>query len=263
MSVVSNRAALGSLLGSSKRVNSTPSEHKLIGSKQTPTSKNNSAAWSSEFFQRNKLSSWTSKSRSNKYDAVAPEEPPPFFEAFGVTGVLENHVGHLPTEAEAFGEVGFLQSMRGHTPVGEHRRANESEATELAEFFKEHADCELLPGGRVRCATTNTELPLSIFWLRKHWKGHKYRRTAEKLDAHALATQIAAEEAEAWTMVDVDNVDAARMDRVYAAQCALTAELEASAQGKAAEAERMAAWRAACRCCSLAEKSASACGCRG
>ena len=43
MSVVSNRAALGSLLGSSKRVNSTPSEHKLIGSKQTPTSKNNSA----------------------------------------------------------------------------------------------------------------------------------------------------------------------------------------------------------------------------
>jgi hypothetical protein len=242
---LASRAALGSLLGSSKRVNSTQSEDKIIGSKQTPNSKNNSAAWSSEFFQRSELSSWTSKSRANKNDAVAPEEPPPFFEAFGVTGVLENHVGHLPTEAEAFGEVGFLQSMRGHTPVGEHGRSNESEATDLAEFFKEHADCELLPGGRVRCATTNTELPLSIFWLRKHWEGHKYRRTAEKLAAHALAAQIAAEEAEAWTMVDVENVDAARMDRVYAAQCAMTAELEASAQGKAAEAERTAAWRAA------------------
>jgi len=242
---LASRAALGSLLGSSKRVNSTQSEDKIIGSKQTPNSKNNSAAWSSEFFQRSELSSWTSKSRANKNDAVAPEEPPPFFEAFGVTGVLENHVGHLPTEAEAFGEVGFLQSMRGHTPVGEHGRSNESEATDLAEFFKEHADCELLPGGRVRCATTNTELPLSFFWLRKHWEGHKYRRTAEKLAAHALAAQIAAEEAEAWTMVDVENVDAARMDRVYAAQCAMTAELEASAQGKAAEAERTAAWRAA------------------
>jgi hypothetical protein len=242
---LASRAALGSLLGSSKRVNSTQSEDKIIGSKQTPNSKNNSAAWSSEFFQRSELSSWTSKTRANKNDAVATEEPPPFFEAFGVTGVLENHVGHLPAEAEAFGEVGFLQSMRGHTPVGEHGRSNESEATDLAEFFKEHADCELLPGGRVRCATTNTELPLSIFWLRKHWEGHKYRRTAEKLAAHALAAQIAAEEAEAWTMVDVENVDAARMDRVYAAQCAMTAELEASAQGKAAEAERTAAWRAA------------------
>ena len=242
---LASRAALGSLLGSSKRVNSTQSEDKIIGSKQTPNSKNNSAAWSSEFFQRSELSSWTSKTRANKNDAVATEEPPPFFEAFGVTGVLENHVGPLPTEAEAFGEVGFLQSMRGHTPVGEHGRSNESEATDLAEFFKEHADCELLPGGRVRCATTNTELPLSIFWLRKHWEGHKYRRTAEKLAAHALAAQIAAEEAEAWTMVDVENVDAARMDRVYAAQCAMTAELEASEQGKAAEAERTAAWRAA------------------
>ncbi len=253
MSLISPRAALSSLLGSSNRANqSAPAPDSLIGSKPHATpdasasvrrknaarsASKRSEAWSSEFFGSGKVSSWASKLRSEKKPST-DLEPPPVVTAFGVTGILESHIGLPPPELEVFGEAGILQSTRGHTPVGEHGRTKQAEATALADFFKQHADCELLPGGRVRCATTNTELPLSIHWLRKHWEGHKYRRAAEKLAAHALAVQVAAEEAEAWTMVDVENVDAVRMDRVFAAACAVTAEIEAREEAEAAEAAR-------------------------
>lgn len=81
---------------------------------------------------------------------------PPVATAFGIEGVLELDRGPSPATVEAFGVEGILEYERGHTPVA-HRHegraateAHEAEALQIARFLQEHADAELLPGGKVR-----------------------------------------------------------------------------------------------------------------
>ena len=259
MSLASPRLALSSLTGNSPRLNNV-SQGGLKNGEKTPSSvrkspiaiaedlsasvrrKNaqraserkqsaaaaNEAPFSDEFFSSREIFG-----RSGVLSKVRGRAPPDAT-AFGVDGVLERDKGHAPPEAEIWGESGVLTSERGpslslrerHAAEAASEAASEAAARQLADFLQQHSDAELIPGGKVRCATTGVVVPLSLHWLEAHWSGHKYRRAA----THAAAAAL---QAELWTKDDVARIDAARMDNIFRAQAAVSAA-KAKADAKVA-----------------------------
>lgn len=149
---------------------------------------------------------------------------PPVATAFGIQGVLETERGPPPATTDVFGIEGVLESERGHTPDA-HRHegreaaaAHEAEAMRIARFLEEHKDdAELLPGGKVRCATTGHEMPLDMYWLESHWEGRKYAKAVKRLmKAEEYFKRVAEAEAEAGSVA----APAATKPKKYAASAA-------------------------------------------